>query len=56
MTSSTSVKILSGSLHAAFAIMAIAVFSASAHAAQFLVSALHTSWLTFAPSSFMLAD
>jgi UrcA family protein len=34
MTTSTSVKILSGSLHAAFAIMAIAVSSASAHAAD----------------------
>ena len=34
MTTSTSVKILSGSLHAAFAIMAIAVFSAGAHAAE----------------------
>jgi UrcA family protein len=34
MTTSTSVKILSGSLHAAFAIMAIAVFSASVHAAE----------------------
>jgi UrcA family protein len=34
MTTSTSVKILSGSLHTAFAIMAIAVFSASVHAAE----------------------
>jgi UrcA family protein len=34
MTTSTSAKILSGGLHAAFAIMAIAVFSASAHAAE----------------------
>jgi UrcA family protein len=35
MTTSTSVKILSGkSLHAAFAIMAIGVFSAGAHAAE----------------------
>ena len=35
MTTSTSVKILSGkSLHAAFAIAAIAVFSAGAHAAE----------------------
>jgi UrcA family protein len=34
MTTSTSVKILSGSLHAVCAAMAIAVFSASAHAAE----------------------
>jgi UrcA family protein len=34
MTTSTSAKILSGSLHAAFAAMAIAVFSVSAHAAD----------------------
>jgi UrcA family protein len=34
MTISTRAKILSGSLHAAFAIMAIAVFSASVHAAE----------------------
>ena len=34
MTTSTSVKILSGSLHAAFAAMAIAVFSAGAQAAE----------------------
>ncbi len=35
MTTSTSVKTLSGSLHAAFAIMALAVFCASAaHAAE----------------------
>jgi UrcA family protein len=34
MTTSTSAKILSGSLHAAFAAMAIAVFSVSAHAAE----------------------
>jgi len=34
MTTSTSVKILSGSLHAAFAVMAIAVFTAGAHAAE----------------------
>ena len=34
MTTSTPAKILSGSLHAAFAAMAIAVFSAGAHAAE----------------------
>jgi UrcA family protein len=34
MTTSTRVKILSGSLHGAFAAMAIAVFSAGAHAAE----------------------
>jgi UrcA family protein len=34
MTTSTRAKILSGSLHAAFAVMAIAVFSAGAHAAE----------------------
>jgi UrcA family protein len=34
MTTSTSVNILRGSLHAAFAIMAIAVFGVSAHAAD----------------------
>jgi hypothetical protein len=34
MTTSTSVKTLSGSLLAAFAVMALAVFSASAHAAE----------------------
>jgi UrcA family protein len=34
MTTSTRVKILSGSLYAAFAIIAIAVFSAGAHAAE----------------------
>jgi UrcA family protein len=34
MTTSTSVKILRGSLHAAFAIMAIAAFSAGAQAAE----------------------
>jgi UrcA family protein len=34
MTTSTSAKSLSGSLHAAFAVLAIAVFSASAHAAE----------------------
>jgi UrcA family protein len=34
MTTSTQFKILSGSLHAAFAIMTIAVFSAGAHAAE----------------------
>jgi UrcA family protein len=34
MTTSTNVKTLSASLYTAFAIMAIAVFSASAHAAE----------------------